>query len=725
EAPATQVILRDSELSTPDGIALRDSVEQRIGERLGWFTDSVYRYTVLADFWIGQSGRSEDSPPFAGRLQSLQGYEREVTIVEGRLPVADSAGEPIEVAISPASALVSELEVGDAIRLRLLFDTCERVLPVDEPPPPPVPCDAGAEASYELPATVVGLIEPSDPESEFWPSGGSAYFSPFRRYQETDLVLPLFVPEETIYGRLAAGAARYRPAVTWHVFPLPELLSRTNFGRAQQDLVALADDMNLVQGFAVSPLRTTLLNFKRETSHKEAPLLILLFEISGVALFYVLLMSLVVVERQAGEIALLRGRGSSISQVVLIYLFDGLMVGVPVLLAAPLLAALVTALLGLTPSFANVNGGAMLPVRLPLEAFGLAAVGVLLALLTLAVPVFFAARREVVAQKRAEARPGASVIQRYYLDLALAAVAGLLLWELNERGSVFLSESSVGLASDPLLLASPVLIIAAAAALLMRVVPLVLKVFAWAAAAGSGVAVAVALWQVVRNPGQYTRLALLLMMAVAVGTFAASYASTTERSYRERALFESGVEWRAFSTSAGVLGTDGVKADERLDGVEGLDRWTAVGRLEASPAVVGNSTGRMQLLAIDPPAVAQMIWSRHDFASRPLPELIGLLGGQDGLGGIPLPADAEKVRMWVHSDVSRESVNVWVRVHDSERNYGLVQMGSLEGRGWRQLEGPIRSEFARGLTGDVSIVSILMTEPANRPNPVNSPVVFD
>ena len=59
------------------------------------------------------------------------------------------------------------------------------------------------------------------------------------------------------------------------------------------------------------------------------------------------------------------------------------------------------------------------------------------------------------AHRRAQARPGASILQRYYLDFVLVALAALLLWELNERGSAFQPSATGGVSSDPILLASP------------------------------------------------------------------------------------------------------------------------------------------------------------------------------------------------------------------------------------------------------------------------------
>src|SRR5207248_7044533 len=118
-------------------------------------------------------------------------------------------------------------------------------------------------------------------------------------------------------------------------------------------------------------------------------------------------------------------------------------------------AAGIVAFLGKTATFHTVSGGQLLPYRLPLSAFAFAAAGGVLGIVAVLVPAFIAARRGIVEFLQASARPGRSLLQRYYLDLGLAALAGLALWELNQRGSVFDPHSVGGWSADPVLLLSP------------------------------------------------------------------------------------------------------------------------------------------------------------------------------------------------------------------------------------------------------------------------------
>ena len=333
----------------------------------------------------------------------------------------------------------------------------------------------------------------------------------------------------------------------------------------------------------------------------------LLVQIAAIALFYVALISVAVVERQGEQIALLRGRGSSTAQIVALYALEGLALGLPAILVAPFIAGGVTALLGFTPVFSDISGGELLPVSFEPLAFPLAALGALLSIVALTAPAFVVARRGPQGQRRALARPTAGFLQRYYLDVVLVGFALLALWELNQRDSVYTPSATGGVSSDPLLLASPALIIAAAAAVLARLYPIVLRIIVRVAGRVAGVAVAMGLWQLVRRPGPYTQLALLLMMAVAVGIFAASYTSTTERSYEDRARFASGVELRASAGDATFLPADPAKLEGELAAIEGVEAGSAVMRLAGEIATPNSSGPEVAVLGVSGKA-GDLLW---------------------------------------------------------------------------------------------------------------------
>ncbi|MGD9890282.1 MAG: FtsX-like permease family protein, partial [Dehalococcoidia bacterium] len=723
-APATRTEFRNIPLRTNDGLNLRHAIEQRIDERIGWFRDDQTQHSRLGRFWVlGPDDERELRTPLL-QPQSLPGYERHVRVLDGRLPEPVPAGEPIELAISARSAQVSGIKPGTTVTLVEDFDTCERELPRDDRPPPP-PCTPRAGLSYSFPVVITGVIEPVNPEDNFWIVNVARYFDPERLIPDAGPIIPAFADESALLDGIGSVLPGYRADTAWHTFADPERLNRSNFDRAREDLRALYREFEPLGGFAFSPLASTFEEFGRDVRYQQTPLTVLLIEIACIALFYVALISSIVVERQADEITLLRSRGASTLQIAGIYLLEGLTLGAIAILVAPFLASMGTAVLGLTPTFERVTDGALLPVTIPPMSFALAALGALLSLVALVLPAFVVARRGAMSHRRAQSRSGASLIQRYYLDLVFVALAALLLWELRERGSAFQPSATGGVASDPLLLISPALIIVAAALLILRFYPIVLNIAARLLSATAGVTVAVGLWQVVRRPGQYTRLALLLMMAVAIGTFAASYASTAERSFRDRAAYEVGVDLRASGTGdLAFSGTTG-ELEEELGTFPGVTRASAVLRTNGRLATPGGSSRDVQILGVDPSAVGEMLWFRDDFARRPLPDLLAELGTAGALRGKPLSGDPDRLSIWVDPGPGRDNITMWARVRDSEGRFALLEFGKLDFQGWRQLSTPIRPEFGTDLTAPLSLTAIVLTEPSTVVNTSTAPIFID
>jgi ABC-type antimicrobial peptide transport system permease subunit len=724
-SPGNQARFTAIPLDTEEGRQLKEAVAKRIEERIGWFAASEARYLRTGRFFIGADG-ADPAPTGAplGQLQSLTGYEDHVRLVEGAFPVTTPHGQPLEVAISERSAKASGLKVGQTLKMVEDFDTCAREIPADDKPPPP-PCTPLAGITYSFTAKITALVEPISQDDSYWVTLTDTYFAPARLLPDMGPVMPMFITDDTMMKNFAVDHPGYLAETDWHTYADPKKLSRTNFERARTDLQALYKEFEPFGGSSFSPLTTVLEHYRTSANYQQAPLTILLLEVSAVALFYVILIALVIVERQADEIALLRSRGATTFQIGAMYLLEGLILGIPCLLIAPALAAAATAGLGLTPTFEKVNDGNLLPTTIPLSAYGFAAIGVVLSMVVLLLPALVVARRSAVVRRREQARPGVSFLQRYYLDVALAAVAGLLLFELRERGTVFEPSATGGVSSDPLLLASPAILMLAAAALILRFYPLVLRLGARIFGQRSSPAVAVGLWQVARSPGNSARLALLLMMAVAVGTFAASYSATAKETYDQRALYSAGVDWRMAGASTGDFGLNGKGADAELQALPGVARGTAVIRQSGAPAIAGTTSRTFQVLGVDPDAASEMLWSRSDFSRESLPRLLGHLGAPGPLRGKALPAGTTAISVQVNSTDQRAVQNLWVRVADRDQNYQMLELGKVEGEGWHELTAQIRRNFEGEMPEPLTLMALVITEPSSRFNAQNLSFYFD
>ncbi|MGI8550083.1 MAG: FtsX-like permease family protein, partial [Dehalococcoidia bacterium] len=684
-------------------LAFQKEIVDRIEARIGWFTGQRVRSVRLPGGSLDDAARryagftiapADGPPPESpmrpkGLIISLSGYESHVRVVAGRLPqpaLGMDASQPIEVAMPPRGAEVTGLKPGDRFQLADSFDDCERHPPRDGDPPDP-PCTPRISAVFSLPAVLVGTIEPLDPKDPYWRGESGTSFAVTPGNPLVGLQTPLLVPEQTVFGRLASLLPEYPAEMGWHWYADPGRISTTNYRRADQSIIALRDELFRVGVLTSSPLENTLADFKGQLSYTQTPLLLLLLQIAGIALFYVSIVAATAIEREAEEIALLRSRGATLGQVLLLSLLEGALIGLPALLLAPPLATAAVALLGRTPTFHQVTHGAALPAQIVPLAYPLALGGVLLSLLALLLPAFLAARQTGVSVKQRQARPRASIIRRYYLDLALVGLSALLLVELNQRGSVFVPTDTGGLSSDPLLLLSPALLTLSAAALILRCYPLVLRLLGRLVASVAGVSILLGLWQMVRNSGQYTRLVLLLMMGVSVGTFAASYSGTATRSFRERILYSAGVDLRATGPQ-NLPGATGPAIDQALKGVPGLADSTSALRVQVITTGPGQQHDSFQLLGVEPTAASRLLWSRPGLEPRPLATMLEELRAT-GSPGIAIAGQPVSFSVWVNPTSARTGTTVWARLVDGQGHYLQYELGQLDFGGWRQMRAPL------------------------------------
>jgi hypothetical protein len=154
------------------------------------------------------------------------------------------------------------------------------------------------------------------------------------------------------------------------------------------------------------------------------------------------------------------------------------------------------------------------------------------------------------------------------------------------------------------------------------------------------------MWQLTRNPVHYSRLVLLLMLATAVGMFAASFGATLETSYADRAYFESGSQLRLRDMR--LLqnpGPNGVaESTARLTGAE---QATAVYRFHGSQGPI-SARQTIDITGVDADTFADIAYFREDFAAEPLADLMARLGeGRPEAVGVTLPADARWAGLWI------------------------------------------------------------------------------
>ena len=702
-----QVLTHNRPLGPEDYRELRDIAEKAAQRRIGHLTVGQERFgrtQVGMALTTNPEPRTPSLGAPSGRPFFMTGFEEHSRILEGNWPYARAdarggtagpAGVEMEAVVGRRVANDMGYEVGTR-----LFITPFRTAPEER-----------------IILNIVGIADPIDPREEYW-LGVPNQFS-IQTVGEI-LVVPAYVTEDDF---LQVLGRRFPTAVGdfgFNFFVDPSVITAETVDATQDALAGLETDLNksYPRTFVFSRLDLVLEEFERDLTLARVPVYVFISLVFIIVLYFLALITGILGRGQAEELGLMRSRGASVIQVCgVLLLVEGIMALAAVAIG-PLLAWLIVRFL-LLPTFGELDGGPI-QVILSVDMFWIGAVGAVLSVVVLAVSAAGRARTGMADAQASRSRPPAvSFFHRYYLDLLAVLVAGLIWWQFQQReGFASRALASRGLDVDPVVILGPVLALLTAALLLMRVLPLLVRLVVWLCMrAGPGWS-SVTLARLARDPVLPSSLAVLLMLAAALGVFGAAFQSSLSRSQSDQTLYRIGGD--AVISGAGVPPS----LADSLESVPGVQSATPLLRDSVS-LVAGHTTTPALLIVADPQAMAQATWFRDDFANATLPELASLLSLSKGIHpphdpsrhsrkggnpevGIPLPSGVERIGVWLEAGdlADRElqaDINVWARLADANGRYRNVSLGGFGGpgddaipsssEGWRFMEGELPEQL--------------------------------
>jgi len=722
-------------LGDPANAEKERTVVKILADELGWLTGSEVRYGALPNRDLVR-GDLPPNPQVWIRTHGISGLEEHVRLVDGRFAQPTSDPSAIEAVMPIESAGFLKLELGEKVGVTYSYDNCNR------PPPTADPAEQAARARFgcqpsvfvqrRAMVTIVGFVQQLDPLEPYWGGASTSFATPIPSSEEPPIVT-VILPEQSFFQALPQLLAGMPSEFRFTAFADITRLNSANISRALETLEGLEDKLEKAGAIADLAMARPLARFENRAAFNQVPLLLMLLQVVGIAIYYVFLVSTLVAERRAEEVAMLRSRGATVGQVVALSAAEAACLALAAALAAPFIASGSVSLLGKTSTFESVSGGDFLPFTTVPASFLFALAGAGIACVAVILPAFFAARRGMAVFLHTAARPGKPFIQRYYLDLIVTGAAALALWQLNQRGSVYDPRTVGGWSADPFLLLSPFLLITAVGSLMFRFLPAILRLISRLVTATTGPGITLGLWQLTRSPARYTQLALLVVMAAAVGTFAATYGETTDRSQRERALFSVGTDLRVTGL-AELKNVDIDQITSKLEEVEGVEQTATAyrGQLPLGPLP---SVGRqVPILAVDPETAPELAWFRDDFADEDLRTLLNRIKGSPAGGqGLVLPGQPQAVSVWVSIDAPRFDTTLWLRTRDAAGVYRLHEFPgtdpasgvTLDFTGYHRLVTTIPRPNDAGIAYPISVIGLIITQGSTSADPISGMYIDD
>lgn len=334
---------------------------------------------------------------------------------------------------------------------------------------------------------IVGVIDATDPTERYWSQNARQYLNPQPleealedevEAQPGESPVAIFVSRRTVVEAIGKSYPASLGALNYFMGVDKAALKRWTADEMSRRLAAFdaAISETMPGSIAGTGLFAMLKDFKVRRFFSQIPLLLLLTVMVATVLYFLTMMVSYLVESRTGEVALLRSRGTNTLQLLRLYSLEGLTLTAVAVVLAPFLAMGIVALAGKLPYFHEFTHGDLLPVEFRLLPFLVAAGAGLLCVAIYVIPGAIGGRAGLIIHKlRASRPPSLPFFQRYYLDIGLLVIGGLVFWELYSRGYLVSGGLFKDVEVNEALLLAPVLFLTFVALLFMRFFPLFVR----------------------------------------------------------------------------------------------------------------------------------------------------------------------------------------------------------------------------------------------------------
>ena len=650
-------------------------VTNRIDSNINWLLEDIKHGGKTATFYMSPPGQESNASNDNARafFAFLPELSSNITINPGgKMPAEPTqiptAGIPLSIeAIIPADAAeLFGLKEGDHLSAIPFW----------------------AEKNFYADVTVTGIFHRDNPENAIWSISDNIFASATKGDFRT---IPLYISEDSYLSFLGETFTNMDSSYVWLLDIDRSKLDASNAGQALTNMISMEKGLSsLIRSYRqYTSLDETIIKYDQTLFYSKAPMFMVFILIGSVILYYLITLSSMLVEQQESETSLLRSRGASSLQILSVFAIQGASICLIAIILGPIFSSIIIALLGYTPAFSDLTGGSALTTRISLGAIGMSTVSGLLSFAAVMVPAIQVSNLSIVKRIQYKSRPiGKSFFHRYYIDILLLVTAVLLFREMTEHGSA-IARDVFGVESvDHLKTAVPALILISSAMILLRLFPLFMSLLSKLLSNLLPSSIAIAVWQIARNPKHYARLSLMLVLVSGLGIFAASFGATLDKSFVDRTMYLTGADLRLTGLTLGEKGSStelryeysklpGVKNTSPIYRGIGSDRSRLLG-------------GSYDILAMDSEQISQIGYFREDFTNTPFDDLVRDLSEFDLPDKIEIPDEASKILIKVKPDRPHRSILIDARILDSKGRYFSNCFGSLYFIGWTELSSDLK-----------------------------------
>jgi len=443
----------------------------------------------------------------------IENFWEHVDIISGRKPTNDNtSSDVLEFVLSRSDYQRSDISLNQE------FDLFTYALPRE------------TDRQFGR-AVCVGIFEPRY-EEPFWFSDYG--FSSITFILDYDYLVTRFVEPETVFAAFLSF---------YYCFDYTEL--------RVEDIAGILNTTRRIQadihldGNLIFPMESTLRAYSERRDTLEFMLWILVIPVVTMLIFYIYMVSKLMINYESNEIAVLKSRGARNRQIFSVYALMSVFIAGLSLVFGPLLGLLAGRVLGLANGFMELVSRRGLSLELSVSSYLYATAAAFVFVLVMLIPALNATRDTIVKSKQKKSRRTSSPLwQKLWLDAVLIAISlySLYLYRANSELRAISDVSGVETPVDPLILIASSMFVLGIGLLFIRLFPLIIKLIYLLGKRIWPPTIYSTLVSISRFRGSSRFLTLLLVFNLGLGLFNATAARTINRFLEERIRYENGAD---------------------------------------------------------------------------------------------------------------------------------------------------------------------------------------
>ncbi|QHW30605.1 ABC transporter permease [Paenibacillus rhizovicinus] len=400
------------------------------------------------------------------------------------------------------------------------------------------------------------------------------------------------------------------------------------------------------------PAKTPIATYSEKKDKLNLMLWSLYSPVMFMLAFYLYMAANLIIDRQKTEISVLRSRGASRLQIMSVFLFESVLLGLLALAAGPFIGVYFTKLLGASSGFLEFVQRAKLEVVLNSTSYLIATSAVAGSIILILIPAFLATKVTIVGHKQQMARmTKLSFWHKIGADFILIGISIYMLTRFNNQLTDLkkLALDPTSIQVDPLMFFMPAIFSLGAGLFILRVYPWFIKLIFWIGRKWWTPALYSTLLQISRSSTQYLTIKVFLIMTIATGLFSANAARTINGNMEDRIQYTTGsdiqlsVHWDNDKPPPPPPGApQGGDSDDTtvekpkvvtytepsfitMTQLAGVDSAARVFRKPNASFTAGGQNGAVTLYGIDTYDFGKVAWMRGGLLQYPLNSYLNLI----------------------------------------------------------------------------------------------------